>query len=175
MKNTCSFYTVFQVLKVLFVKICMIQPPDLLFLVLFISLYINRNHFSQIFRTSFNIWKKKENFFCHKFSFLNGFTKHVDAPLQLTDNVVQSPTKYQEKVLQTQKNMPSNYLARQLSIKYREKNSHPIPNQHPTSINQRNFQRTPASRTINTNTNADNHRKCFRRQTWWGTNTTLTK
>ena len=29
MKNTCSFYIVFQVLKVLLMKICKLQPPDL--------------------------------------------------------------------------------------------------------------------------------------------------
>ena len=53
MKNTCPFYNVFQVLKVLLIKICKI-----LFLVVFISFWI-RYHFSQIFRTSFNIiWKK---------------------------------------------------------------------------------------------------------------------
>ena len=48
------------------------KPPDLLFLVIFISFYISRYHFSQIFRTSFNIWQKD---FCHKFSFFNRFTQ----------------------------------------------------------------------------------------------------
>ena len=48
------------------------KPPDLLFLVIFISFYISRYHFSQIFRTSFNIWQED---FCHKFSFFNGFTQ----------------------------------------------------------------------------------------------------
>ena len=67
-KNTCSFYTVFQVLEVLLIKICKIQPLDLLFLVIFISFYINRYHFSQIFKTSFSIiWKKD---FCQNFPFL---------------------------------------------------------------------------------------------------------
>ena len=32
MKNTCPFYTVFQVLKVLLIKICKKQPPNILFL-----------------------------------------------------------------------------------------------------------------------------------------------
>ena len=68
MKNTCPFYIVFQVLKVRLIKVCKIQPPDLLFLVVFISFYISRYHFSQIFRTSFNIvWKKD---FRHEFSIL---------------------------------------------------------------------------------------------------------
>ena len=51
---TKMFYIVFQVLKVLLIKICKIQSLDLLFLV-FISFYISRYHFSQFFRTSFNI------------------------------------------------------------------------------------------------------------------------
>ena len=68
---TKLFYIVFQVLKVLLIKICKIQSLDLLFLVVFISFYISR-YFSQVFRTSFNIiWKKD---FCHKFSFFDGFT-----------------------------------------------------------------------------------------------------
>ena len=41
MKNTCPFYIVFQVLKVRLEKICKIEPPDLLFLVVFISFYIS--------------------------------------------------------------------------------------------------------------------------------------
>ena len=66
-------YIVFWVLKVLFIKYCEIQPPNLLFLVTFISFYINRYHFSQIFKTSFSIiWKK---YFCHKFSFFNRVTE----------------------------------------------------------------------------------------------------
>ena len=60
-------------MEVLLIKICKIQPLDLLFLVIFISFYINRYHFSQIFKTSFSIiWKKD---FCHKFSFFNGVTQ----------------------------------------------------------------------------------------------------
>ena len=45
MKNICPFYSVFQVLKVVFMKNFKMQPPDLLFLV--------------INRTSFNIIRKK--------------------------------------------------------------------------------------------------------------------
>ena len=36
MKNTYLFYIVFQVLKVLLIKICKVQPPCLLFLFVFI-------------------------------------------------------------------------------------------------------------------------------------------
>ena len=72
------FYIVFQVLKVLLIKICKIQSLDLLFLVVFISFYISRYHFSQVFRTSFNIiWKKD---FRHKFSFFNRFTQTPTTP-----------------------------------------------------------------------------------------------
>ena len=53
MKNTFPFYIVFQVLKVLLGKICRMQFPDLF--IVFISFYISRYHFLQIFRTSFNI------------------------------------------------------------------------------------------------------------------------
>ena len=83
MKNTCPFYyMVFQVLKVLLIKICKMQPLDLLFFVVFISFYISRYHFSQIFRSSFNIiWKKD---FRHKFSFFNGFTQ---IPILLTTKI----------------------------------------------------------------------------------------
>ena len=49
------------------------QSLDLLFLVIFISFYINR-YFSQVFRTSFNIIEEKE--FRHKFYFFNRFTHH---------------------------------------------------------------------------------------------------
>ena len=59
---------VFQVLNVRLIKICKIKPPDLLFLVVVIGFYISRYHFSQIFRTSFRIIRKKD--FRHEFSFL---------------------------------------------------------------------------------------------------------
>ena len=59
MKNTCLFYILFQVLNIHLAKTCKIEPPDLLFLIAFISFYISRYHFSQIFRTSFNIIIKK--------------------------------------------------------------------------------------------------------------------
>ena len=38
MKNTRPFYILFKVFKVLLTKICKMQPPDLLFLVVFILL-----------------------------------------------------------------------------------------------------------------------------------------
>ena len=66
----------FQVLKVLLIKTCKMKPPDLLFIVVFICFYISRYHFSQIFRTSFNIiWRKK--FSSRIFLFLR---IHITAP-----------------------------------------------------------------------------------------------
>ena len=73
-KNSCLFFMSFQVLKVRLIKICKAEQSDLLFLVVFISLYFSRYHFSQIFRTSFSIIGRKD--FCHKFSFLTDSVKH---------------------------------------------------------------------------------------------------
>ena len=65
----------FQVLEVHLIKIFKIEPPDLLFLVVFISFYISRYHFSQIFRTSFRIHNKD---FHHKFSVLTDSLKPLN-------------------------------------------------------------------------------------------------
>ena len=73
---------VFQFLKVRLIKICKIELLDLLFLVVFISFYISRYHFSQIFRTSFGIIHKKD--FRHKFSFL---TDSLKLPTPLTAKI----------------------------------------------------------------------------------------
>ena len=64
-KNTCLFYSIFQVLNVLLIKICKIEPPDLLFIIVLISFYISRYHFSQICRTSFNIYLKTPHLLKH--------------------------------------------------------------------------------------------------------------
>ena len=74
-KNACLFYTVFQVLEVLLIKICKIQALGLLFLFfnVFMSFYIGRYHFSQILKTSFSIICRKDS--CHKFFFFNRFIK----------------------------------------------------------------------------------------------------
>ena len=64
------FYIVFQVLKGTSYK--NLKDTVTRSLVVFISFYISRYHFSQVFRTSFNIiWKKD---FQHKFSFFNEFS-----------------------------------------------------------------------------------------------------
>ena len=59
MKSTCPFYIGKFEDIILFIKICKIQLPDPLFLVVFISFYISQYHFSQIFRSAFNIISKK--------------------------------------------------------------------------------------------------------------------
>ena len=44
---------------ILMIKICMISHQIFYFLLfIFVSFYISRYHFSQIFKTSFNIWQK---------------------------------------------------------------------------------------------------------------------
>ena len=58
MESTHLFYNVFQVFKVLLIKICKIQPADLLFLFVFISFYISMYHFSQISRLHSKISEK---------------------------------------------------------------------------------------------------------------------
>ena len=90
MKNTCLFYIAFQVLKVCVLKRFVVQSHQVLFLVVFISFYISRYHFSHIFRTSFSIIGKKD--FRHKFSFLADSLKH---PHPLNDqNLLKSSQKF---------------------------------------------------------------------------------
>ena len=73
MKNTLLFYIVFQVLKVLLIKICKMSHQIIYFLLFYTSFYINRHHFSQIFRTSLNIICK--NIFVRNFPFLTDSLK----------------------------------------------------------------------------------------------------
>ena len=84
---------VFKVLKVLIIKICKIVPPDLLFLVAFISCYIKRYHFSQIIRNSFHFICIKD--FRHKFSLMDSLkTPHPlngQNPLSVTKVIVDAP------------------------------------------------------------------------------------
>ena len=76
MKNTCPFYIVFQVLKVHLEKICKIEPPDLLFLVVFISFYISRYHFHK-FLEPHSISSVKKIFVTN---FFNRFTQTPPPP-----------------------------------------------------------------------------------------------
>ena len=72
------FGLVLQALKVCLIKICRIEPPDLLFLVS-TSFYISRLHVSQIFETSFRIICKKKRFLSLTF-FFNGFPQPPPSP-----------------------------------------------------------------------------------------------
>ena len=72
--NTCPFYIVFQVLKVLFIKICKIQPLDLLFLVVFVAFTSEGIIFHKVLELHSTLSEKKKDF-CLKFSFFNRFTK----------------------------------------------------------------------------------------------------
>ena len=63
-KITKIFYTVFQILKVLFLKICKMQSLDLLFLVAFISFYISRYHFHKFLELATTL--SEENAFVTK-------------------------------------------------------------------------------------------------------------
>ena len=86
MKNTCPFHIVFQVLKVLRIKICNVrysQPPDLLFLV--DSFYISRYNFSQIFIELHSTLPEKRNLITD-FSFL---TDSLKLPPPLTAKIRQ--------------------------------------------------------------------------------------
>ena len=65
-------------MKVRLIKIGKIGLPDLLFLIVFISFYISRYHFSQVFRSLFRIIHKKD--FCHEFSFLTDSLKPPPPP-----------------------------------------------------------------------------------------------
>ena len=69
-KYIYTFFTldVFEALSVRLIKICKIQPPNLLFVFAFISFYIGRYHFSKTFRTSFN--NSEKNIFASNFLFL---------------------------------------------------------------------------------------------------------
>ena len=54
-----NFYIVFQVLKVLLIKICKIQSLDLLFLFVFISFSISRYHFYKFLELHSTLSEKK--------------------------------------------------------------------------------------------------------------------
>ena len=70
MKNTTPYYIVFHVLKVLLFKM---SHQIFYFLLFYIKFYISRHLFSQIFRTFFNIIRKKV--FVTSFSFLTDSLK----------------------------------------------------------------------------------------------------
>ena len=83
MRKTCHFYFIFQALKVLLINIMRCNPSYFYFLLFYISFYISRYQFSELFRTSFNISYLK-NDFRYKFSFLIDSLK---APNSLTAKI----------------------------------------------------------------------------------------
>ena len=76
MESTYLFSIVSQVLKVLL--ICKIQPPDLLFICVFISFYISRYYFSE---TSRLYSKISEKIFSPQIFLFNRFTQTTPTPL----------------------------------------------------------------------------------------------
>ena len=73
------------------------SPVLLLLLLLYISFYISRYHFSQLSRTSLNIISKKKTHknFCYKFVFLmDSFTPFPPPPSPLDDKNLLSVTKF---------------------------------------------------------------------------------
>ena len=76
MKTTCPFYIfVFQVLKVLLIKICKIQPLDLLFLVVFILAFTSADIVFHNFLELHSILSEKK-IFVTNFPFLTDSLKH---------------------------------------------------------------------------------------------------
>ena len=81
MKNTHPFDTSFQALKV-GLHLIKLTATSFYFLLFYSSFHISKNHFSQLFRTSF-IWKK---IFVMNFLFLTDFPHHPneESPLTMT-------------------------------------------------------------------------------------------
>ena len=71
MKNAHPLYIVFEVLKVHLIKICEMQPLNLLFLVMLD--FISADIVFTSFQSFIQHYLKKD--FCHNFSFFNGFTQ----------------------------------------------------------------------------------------------------
>ena len=96
MKNVCLFYTVFQVLKGLLSKSCRIQLQLFCFLLFYISFYIRRCNFSQLFITLLSIiWV---NVFVTNFPFLtdspetvNGENEHDKILLSIFPDIFVRP------------------------------------------------------------------------------------
>ena len=70
---TKIFYIVYQVLKVLLTRICKVESLDLSFILVFISFYISRYDFSQVFRRHSALSEKK--IFFTNFPFLTDSLK----------------------------------------------------------------------------------------------------
>ena len=79
MKNTCYFYIGFQVLKVLLIKICKIQPlPESFLSCCFLLVFKSADAIFQKFLNFIQLCLMKKDF-RHKFHFFNGFP-HTSSP-----------------------------------------------------------------------------------------------
>ena len=74
-----NFYIVFQVSKVLFIKICKMQSLDLLFLLLFLLAFTWADIIFQKFLELHSALSAKKDF-CYKFSCFNKFTQTPPSP-----------------------------------------------------------------------------------------------
>ena len=80
MKNTCPFYIVFQVLKILLIKNSKVQPPGLLFLLFLLAFTLGDIIFHKFLELHSVLSKKR--IFLTKFPFLTDSLKAHD-PLNL--------------------------------------------------------------------------------------------
>ena len=78
MKNKHLFYIVFQVLKVLVIKICKIQPPDLNFFLFLLAFTLAGIIFVKLLELHSTISEK--SIFVTNFSFFNRFTQTPPPP-----------------------------------------------------------------------------------------------
>ena len=78
MKNTRFFYIIFQVLKILLIKMYKISHQFFYFLFFYFSFYISRYNFFTNFRIPFKIIGKK--IFVTNFRFLTDSLKHSNSP-----------------------------------------------------------------------------------------------
>ena len=76
MKNSCPFYLIFQVLKVLLIKICKIEPPDLFFLLLFLLAFTSADIIFRKYLELHSTLLSEKKYLRQKFSFSNGFTNY---------------------------------------------------------------------------------------------------
>ena len=73
------FLHCFQVLKVLLIKVCKMQPLEL-FLVIFVAFTSEDIIFHMVLELHSTLSEKYKIDFCHKFSFFNRFTQPPSPP-----------------------------------------------------------------------------------------------
>ena len=82
MKNTYPFYIIFEIWKVLLIKVCKIEPPDLLFIAVFISFYISFTSADIIFHKFLELHSTLpgKKILVTNFPFLTDSLPHYPAP-----------------------------------------------------------------------------------------------